>query len=32
MVKQIDAVSDASLRNGGIVALALGVGLVWMLG
>lgn len=32
MVKQIDAVSDATLRNGGMVALSIGVGLVWMLG
>ena len=30
--KQIDAVSDASLRNGGLVALLIGVVLVWMLG
>ena len=32
MVKQIDMVSDAGLRNGGLVALTIGVGLVWMLG
>ena len=32
MVKQIDAVSDSALRNGGLVALGIGVGLVWLLG
>jgi uncharacterized protein YjeT (DUF2065 family) len=32
MVKQIDMVSDSSLRFGGLVALAVGVGLVWMIG
>jgi len=32
MVKQIDAVSDTTLRNGGLVALTIGVVLVWMLG
>lgn len=32
MVKQIDMVSDSSLRLGGIIALAVGVGLVWMIG
>ncbi len=32
MVKQFDAVSDATLRNGGLVALTIGVVLVWMLG
>lgn len=32
MVKLIDMVSDSSLRVGGLVALAVGVGLVWMIG
>ena len=32
MVKQIDAGSDSALRNGGLVALGIGVGLVWLLG
>jgi uncharacterized protein YjeT (DUF2065 family) len=32
MVKQIDVVSDSALRNGGLVALGTGVGLVWLLG
>ena len=32
MVKQIDVVSDSALRNGGLVALGIGVGLVWLLG
>lgn len=32
MVKQIDTVSDATLRNGGMIALGIGVGLVWLLG
>ena len=32
MVKQIDMVSDSGLRTGGLVALAIGVGLVWMIG
>ena len=32
IVKQIDSVSDAALRNGGLVALLIGVVFVWMLG
>lgn len=32
MVKQIDMVSDQSLRLGGMIALAVGVGVVWMIG
>ncbi|MGC6534077.1 MAG: DUF2065 domain-containing protein [Parvibaculales bacterium] len=32
MLRQIDKVSDAELRTGGLIALAAGVGLVWMLG
>lgn len=32
MVKQIDMVSVSSLRFGGLIALAVGVGLVWMIG
>ena len=32
MVKQIDMVNDSSLRFGGLIALAVGVGLVWMIG
>lgn len=32
MVKQIDMVSDQALRLGGVVALAIGVGVVWMIG
>ena len=32
MVKQIDMVSDSYLRFGGLIALAVGVGLVWMIG
>lgn len=32
MVKHIDMVSDSSLRFGGVVALAVGVLLVWMIG
>ena len=32
ILKQIDSVSDASLRNGGLVALLIGVVFVWMLG
>ena len=31
IVKQIDSVSDAALRNGGLVALLIGVVFVWML-
>ncbi|MBL71526.1 MAG: ubiquitin-binding protein [Rhodobiaceae bacterium] len=32
IVRQIDSVSDAALRNGGLVALLIGVVFVWMLG
>lgn len=32
MVRQIDMVSDQALRIGGLIALAAGVGLVWMIG
>ncbi len=32
MVKQIDSISDAALRTGGLLALSVGVVLVWMLG
>lgn len=32
MVKQIDMVSDAALRTGGVAALAIGTFLVWMIG
>ena len=32
MVKHIDMANDSSLRFGGVVALAVGVLLVWMIG
>lgn len=32
MVKQIDSIGDAALRTGGLLALSVGVVLVWMLG
>ena len=31
MMKQLEQVDDAVLRQGGVVALSLGVGLVWLL-
>ncbi len=32
MVKQIEMVSDVSLRLGGLVALAVGTAVIWLLG
>ena len=32
MLRRVDSVSDAELRLGGLIALAGGVALVWMLG
>ena len=31
IMKQLEQVDDAALRQGGVVALILGVGLVWLL-
>jgi uncharacterized protein YjeT (DUF2065 family) len=31
IMKQLEQVDDAALRQGGVVALSLGVGLVWLL-
>jgi uncharacterized protein YjeT (DUF2065 family) len=31
MMKQLEQVDDAALPQGGVVALSLGVGLVWLL-